>query len=816
MATTAVVKEINVIKCGASNITSCCIEVKHNGREHVLYHTEEQFKSFKRDFHAELPVSGYLDIRVTDNDKTEKNDKKGKSSSAKYMCKLAGSSFYFSPCNNEVQTHEIDLFEVMSIVPIDKSSFCISTQRQKFEVRAPSEPELNAWLQKLNDAKRAFNNPTTFSPNSSIELETLRSRLNSILAHACDNITQVVADFLMLNKKNNDKFPQFKQLISNMDENWTKNLHESFGVPLDFSHHGILLSEDPTGQSFLSYAAMMDNYRIVDYILTVESPERKSIMIQQRDSKSGRTPLHYACSAGSVKIAYYLVTRGATSFTCNTGCTPLHYLVQTFNNSWTPAFLEQVDALVALMAPDSINIKEAKNGYTPLDVCVVQGYQPLIPILLKHNARFFSYDNTGKSTLHHLAAMGSSKAFSVMGILLEYLLKDIHTQIECNHQLAQLLDKKDNAGLNPIQHALKNPQGYRHVVALQQHRSKLEEYKFSKLIEELTEYQHSDTSVFPDISDSLGLEINDYHSDLKALISRAMKLNQNVLCVLDEKPPEHQQILKDKFSAQFYPIIHRLFIEKNKVQDHLLTNKLLLFKPHVTYKGFGIEEKFWNKMSTGVEEAKQRLLSLPEIVDPHAKLECVLATLRETCKCDGRDDELPALMYLMIQISDRNPGVRWNAEIDYITSLDPHSSIMFLEGTVKYFVEASMRKTKDDVITVDYVETVVFNTMQDLGVLWSDMKKESGALEQMELLHSIFLQCANNLSGNNEIILRETPSVLIPDYVASNYFWKKIVERIQFEFICEAGRWRVRYANYVELSNFSKIEASFGDLINKQ
>ena len=45
----------------------------------------------------------------------------------------------------------------------------------------------------------------------------------------------------------------------------------------------------------------------------------------------------------------------------------------------------------------------------------------------------------------------------------------------------------------------RNPIGYRHVTLLNQHRNKLEDYKFSKLIDELNAYEHTPDSIFPNV-----------------------------------------------------------------------------------------------------------------------------------------------------------------------------------------------------------------------------------------------------------------------------------------------------------------------------
>eukprot|EP00026_Physarum_polycephalum_P002340 Phypoly_transcript_02346.p1 GENE.Phypoly_transcript_02346~~Phypoly_transcript_02346.p1 ORF type:complete len:360 (+),score=49.38 Phypoly_transcript_02346:276-1355(+) len=346
MTTKAIVREIKVIECGASNVISCCILVNHNEKEHIVHHTEEQFAQFKLEFYATIPDLGVLEYF---------NSKEW----TKCQCKLAGSTFYFvskkSKKSNPLE--QLDLFDVHSIASRDakKGIFEIYTSAAQtvMTFKASSEMDMEVWIKRLASTKQALTNPL-FPQGANVELEMKKARLTHLLTDACQHTSEIVNKFLMIdNNYKGERYPQFKMLlVPELKCELLKDLHENYGVPLNFTHHAKLISEDPTGQPFLSWVCSLGNYKLVEYILTVEPPEKVNEMISQKDSKSGKTPLHYACTT-SPQIANLLISRGATSQLCLNGSAPLHYLVQAADSSRDVTLL---DSLTKKMVLD-INLK---------------------------------------------------------------------------------------------------------------------------------------------------------------------------------------------------------------------------------------------------------------------------------------------------------------------------------------------------------------------------------------------------------------------------------------------------------------------------
>jgi hypothetical protein len=108
------------------------------------------------------------------------------------------------------------------------------------------------------------------------------------------------------------------------------------------------------------------------------------------------------------------------------------------------------------------------------------------------------------------------------------------------------------------------------------------------------------------------------------------------------------------------------------------------------------------------------------------------------------------------------------------------------------------------------------------------LKQETEALQQIECLHSMFLQCANNLTSRNTIILEEKGDTLLSPFIANNhciaifliyysYFliyqvMEKIKTRMQLQLSQVDGAWILQYGDFVDCSSFSKISSAFAEL----
>eukprot|EP00026_Physarum_polycephalum_P015878 Phypoly_transcript_16672.p1 GENE.Phypoly_transcript_16672~~Phypoly_transcript_16672.p1 ORF type:complete len:280 (+),score=40.94 Phypoly_transcript_16672:89-841(+) len=248
--------------------------------------------------------------------------------------------------------------------------------------------------------------------------------------------------------------------------------------------------------------------------------------------------------------------------------------------------------------------------------------------------------------------------------------------------------------------------------------------------------------------------------------------------------------------------------------DQMLAKKLQLFKKTVDYKGFDINPKLWGKISPNVKKAIEILNAIKVTVNPLQKLECIRKAMG-ICSCEGADEEIPTMCYLLMMMSDSSDPPRWHAELDYISTMEPAASVLFAQGVLMYFATALLKK-KNEVIYVDSVDSVVTHTVRDLHCLWSDIKKQPGALEQIERLYSMFLQCANNLTGKNQVVLEEKVEVLFNDYLAENHFMIKINRRIQLQYKSSRTTWTITHGEWVDNSSFAKIAAAFAELkLNK-
>lgn len=109
----------------------------------------------------------------------------------------------------------------------------------------------------------------------------------------------------------------------------------------------------------------------------------------------GMTPLHYACRNGRGEIAALLLKNGADYATADTyGQTAVHYIVQSGNAD----LLSVIEK--SSKSSDFVNIRNLKNGETPLHLAVRFWYDHILLKLLSLGADVTIGDETGLTPVH--------------------------------------------------------------------------------------------------------------------------------------------------------------------------------------------------------------------------------------------------------------------------------------------------------------------------------------------------------------------------------------------------------------------------------
>ena len=183
--------------------------------------------------------------------------------------------------------------------------------------------------------------------------------------------------------------------------------------------------------------------------------------VNEKDSRSGKTPLHYAIEYEYERLITKLLARSdlQANLKDKEGETPLITAVR----------LKQTKTITALLRHPSIKINETKgNGDTALLIAVRAQAQPVITLLVGHNSIDANRKDRAGNTPLHLAV--NSKNSTIVGALLnatgiDVNLKDsrgntaLHSAVSGNetpivNQLVAVLsidaNRKNNAGDTPL------------------------------------------------------------------------------------------------------------------------------------------------------------------------------------------------------------------------------------------------------------------------------------------------------------------------------------------------------------------------------
>ena len=171
----------------------------------------------------------------------------------------------------------------------------------------------------------------------------------------------------------------------------------------------------------------------------------------------GRTPLHFAAEQNDPALAAFFITLGAdVNAADNSGQTPLGASVE--NNSAAAARIIAAAAGIDIHQP-------ARNGLSPAVMALLQDNGFVENILTP--ATLNSADNDGKTVLHIASDMGN-----VEGV------KTILAAIDSAEGTARILaaagtrnnaiDRRDNAGRNPLDIAYSHPQSRQHFEVAEQ------------------------------------------------------------------------------------------------------------------------------------------------------------------------------------------------------------------------------------------------------------------------------------------------------------------------------------------------------------
>lgn len=821
---------------GRSTVVSYIIRVKQDEKEWLVYRTEDQFKTLDNLLHKKPSLEGFL---------WKKAAVHGIKAWNKRYFKLVGNTlFYSNDSSADVPKRGVHLLDASMIVPTNDShafvtglvggetldgraSFEIRLPNQVIYLNAPSRDLMETWVGKLNTAKRNrySQSPPPMRPRSGnmtdVEMmvyEQKRVNYDIFLKSLCDyySSTDYLTNFLLINKFPNEMYPQYRMMMEGMQSNLPLivDLHETHGVPIDF-----IYKEVP----FFSEACSVGAKQLVQYILSVEPDNSVANMVRNTD-KFGRTPLHAACASASFDIAHLLVQNGAIVDAIPNTATPLHYIARCAEPVLDEYAKHSMETLVKALAPKCLNATD-EYGQTPLHICVKKCYLPMLPILLNLGADYHIADHDGSNVLHLVASNNSAKAHAVMNELLQFMGKNVRTLSDFTRNIL-LLEYCDNETKTALQYARVEPGCFRHVTLLQQHYARLEEYRFSMLIKDLMQ-QPSNITISEDKKTILSMKdefaktfaciieflcsscaINEYHSDILKLIEKTLDLCDRTFTVLKgiEIDVTAHALLVEGVQGGVYPVLHSLFLKKNKFADNILNQNMALFKNNVNHGGFGISEKLWKLVEPNIEKGLEMLRLVPTKVQPEEKLECIADAIA-LFDCDGADDIVPCLAYLMVQGADPLVGVRWSSELDFISKLSPSGNFVLLQGMLTFFQTASMKK-KNGVFFIEGVDALASNTTHDLACLWIDLKREENGIEEMQAIYSLFLKCANNFTGVNEVTLDCT----IEDSTITNHYMKSILSRLQIAISKTDAECVVKYGDFVDQSIFAKIACSFANL----
>eukprot|EP00300_Choanocystis_sp_HF-7_P005519 c14124_g1_i2.p1 GENE.c14124_g1_i2~~c14124_g1_i2.p1 ORF type:complete len:640 (+),score=146.99 c14124_g1_i2:275-1921(+) len=158
----------------------------------------------------------------------------------------------------------------------------------------------------------------------------------------------------------------------------------------------------------LSYAAFQGAVdRLVKLLRSGDCPNQAD--------KSGKTPLHRACTTGSAACVRALLSNGADILARdNKGLTPLHTAAQRGNADCIREILCDLKCPTGSEVPHLLTVL-TNTGATPLALAIAVGEpEPVEAIASIWPANIGSTDRLGRNALHYAAIHGKSKVLQVL------------------------------------------------------------------------------------------------------------------------------------------------------------------------------------------------------------------------------------------------------------------------------------------------------------------------------------------------------------------------------------------------------------------
>lgn len=164
----------------------------------------------------------------------------------------------------------------------------------------------------------------------------------------------------------------------------------------------------------LSYAAFQGAVdRLVKLLRSGDCPNQAD--------KSGKTPLHRACTSGSAACVQALIANGANLLLQdNKGLTPLHTAAQRGNVECIQTIVQSLESPTTEGVPHLLTVVTS-DGTSPLFMAIFNGDpEPVEAIISAWPCNMATKDRSGRTALHFAALHGKSK---VLQVLLRHLPK---------------------------------------------------------------------------------------------------------------------------------------------------------------------------------------------------------------------------------------------------------------------------------------------------------------------------------------------------------------------------------------------------------
>lgn len=161
-----------------------------------------------------------------------------------------------------------------------------------------------------------------------------------------------------------------------------------------------LESEDPNAfggpMSYPLFAALSNGHMDVADLLL-----KHGANINQQVQPEGNTALHNAISEGDFAAVKFLRERNANLTICNErGDAPIHVAIRkAFERSIPIELVQQLLHQPGVVGPE---------GKTPLHLSVSLNFEPLVSLLLEHDADLNALDNDNRTPFHTFAALGKA------------------------------------------------------------------------------------------------------------------------------------------------------------------------------------------------------------------------------------------------------------------------------------------------------------------------------------------------------------------------------------------------------------------------